>query len=129
MSGIFTASLRFSGKLNGDSRKMSVNLVSFARADDKHVKVTVQEITHEVWSSPNFLANVKPEDGKYFSVSCGCCGNITTQEVDEEIAKVQQKMNGEFVTWIPNNIKSSIITVSPEDTPMNGTFVALKSVF
>ena len=29
----------------------------------------------------------------------------------------------DFVTLIPN-IKSSIITVPPEDTPMSGTFVA-----
>jgi tubulin beta len=42
-------------------------------------------------------------------------------------------MSEEFVTWIPNNIKSSIITVPPEDSPMSGTFVAnttaLKAVF
>ena len=146
MSGI-TASLRFSGKLNGDLRKMGVNLVPFPRlhffaiaqaplfapADAKHVKVTVQEITDQMWSSRNFLANVKPEDGKYLSASCGYRGNLATQEVDDEIAKVQQKMSDDFVTWIPNNIKSSIITVPPEDTPMSGTFVAnntaLKSVF
>ena len=42
--GIFTASLR----LNVDLCKVSVNLVSFARADAKHVKATVQEMTHEV---------------------------------------------------------------------------------
>ena len=146
MSGI-TASLRFSGKLNGDLRKMGVNLVPFPRlhffaiaqaplfapSDAKHVKVTVQEITDQMWSSRNFLANVKPEDGKYLSASCGYRGNIATQEVDDEIAKVQQKMSDDFVTWIPNNIKSSIITVPPEDTPMSGTFVAnntaLKAVF
>ena len=61
------------------------------------------------------------------------CGNLATQEVDDEIAKVQQKMSDDFVTWIPIIIKSSIITVPPKDTPMSGTFVAnntaLKSVF
>ena len=101
MSGI-TASLRFSGKLNGDLRKMGVNLVPFPRlhffvlgqaplfapADAKHVKVSVQEITDQMWSSRNFLANVKPEDGKYLSASCGYRGNLATQEVDDEIAKV-----------------------------------------
>ena len=106
MSGI-TASLRFSGKLNGDLRKMGVNLVPFPRlhffaiaqaplfapADASHVKVTVQEITDQMWSSRNFLANVKPEDGKYLSASCGYRGNLATQEVDDEIAKVQQKMS------------------------------------
>ena len=95
--------------------------------------MTVQEITDQMWSSRNFLANVKPEDGKYLSASCGYRGNLATQEVDDEIAKVQQKMSDDFVTWIPNNIKSSIITVPPEDTPMSGTFVAnntaLKAVF
>ena len=57
MSGI-TASLRFSGKLNGYLRKMGVKLAPFPRlhffaiaqaplfapADTKHLKVTVQQI-------------------------------------------------------------------------------------
>ena len=146
MSGI-TASLRFNGKLNGDLCKMGVNLVSlprlhffaiaqaplFAAADAKHVKVTVQEITDHTWLSRNFLANVKPEDGKYLSASCGYRGNLATQEVDDQIAKVQQKMSDNFVTYIPNNIKLSIITVPPQDTPLSCTFVAnntaLKSIF
>eukprot|EP01083_Nonionella_stella_P118789 354726_1 len=33
-------------------------------------------------------------------------------------------MADDFVTWIPNNIKSSIIVVPPEGTSMSGTFVA-----
>jgi tubulin beta len=83
MSGI-TASLRFAGKLNGDLRKMGVNLVPFPRLhffliaqaplfnpeEAGKVKVTVQEITDQMWSSRNFLANVKPEDGKYLTASC-----------------------------------------------------------
>jgi tubulin beta len=75
MSGI-TASLRFPGKLNGDLRKMGVNLVPFPRlhfflvaqaplfAKDGGSKtnLTVQECTDQMWGSKNFLANVKPED-------------------------------------------------------------------
>jgi tubulin beta len=146
MSGI-TASLRFSGKLNGDLRKMGVNLVPFPRLhffliaqaplfspkQGAKVKLTVQEITDQMWSSRNFLANVKSEDGKYLTASCGYRGPMATQEVDDEVAKIQQKMADDFVTWIPNNIKSSIISVPPEDTPMSGTFVAnttaIKGVF
>ena len=81
-------------------------------------------------ASRNFLANVKPEAGKYLLASCGYRGNVATQEVDNEIAK--QKMSDDFVTWVPKTIKSSIITVQPQDTPMNGTFAnstALESVF
>jgi tubulin beta len=146
MSGI-TASLRFSGKLNGDLRKMGVNLVPFPRLhffliaqaplfnqnDSKHVNLTVQELTDQMWSSRNFLANVKPEDGKYLSASCAYRGNLATAEVDDEIAKIQSKMKDDFVAWIPNNIKSSIIRIPPEDIPMSGTFVAnttsIKGVF
>jgi len=146
MSGI-TASLRFSGKLNGDLRKMGTNLVPFPRlhffllaqsplfapGQGSKVKVTVQELTDQMWSSRNFLANVKAEDGKYLTASCGYRGAIATQEVDDEIAKIQAKMADDFVTWIPNNIKSAIITVPPEGCDMSATFVAnttaIKGVF
>jgi tubulin beta len=146
MSGI-TASLRFPGKLNGDLRKMGVNLVPFprlhfftiahsplfAKGEEEKVKVTVAELTDQMWSARNFLAGVKPEDGKYLAASCAYRGNLATQEVDDEVAKVQQKMADDFVTWIPNNIKTSIIVVPPKDLAMSGTFVAnttaVKSVF
>merc|ERR1712217_640385 len=89
--------------------------------------------TDQMWSSRNFLSNVKSEDGKYLTASCAYRGNIATQEVDDEIAKIQQKMADDFVTWIPNNIKSSIITIPPEGTDMSATFVAnttaIKGVF
>ena len=101
MSGI-TSSLRFSGKLNGDLRKMGVNLVPFPRLhffllgqaplysskDKSHVNLTVQEVSTQMWSSVNFLANIRPEDGKYLTASCGFRGKIATQEVDDEMAKV-----------------------------------------
>ena len=91
MSGI-TASLTFS-----DLRKMHVNLVPsprfhtfaiaqdplFAAADAKHVKVTVQETTDQMWSSRNFLANVKLEDDKYLSALSGYRGNLATEGVGD----------------------------------------------
>jgi tubulin beta len=146
MSGV-TASLRFPGKLNGDLRKMAVNLVPFPRlhfflcsqapmCDRKHldkVKLNVQELTTQMWSSRNFYANVKAEDGKYLTASLVYRGNLSSQEVDDEVRKVQAKLADDFVMWIPNNIKSSIVNVPPDETPMSGTFVAnttaLKGIF
>merc|ERR1712039_49779 len=139
--------LRFSGKLNGDLRKMGVNLVPFPRlhffllaqaplfapGQGAKVKLTVQELTDQMWSSRNFLSNVKSEDGKYLTASCAYRGRIATSEVDDEMAKVSQKMADDFVTWIPNNIKTSIISVAPEGSDISGTFVAnttaIKGVF
>merc|ERR1712152_54864 len=72
-------------------------------------------------------------DDKYLTASCAYRGPMATSEVDDEIAKIQAKMQDDFVQWIPNNIKSSIITVPPEGTAMSGTFVAnttaIKGVF
>ena len=86
-----------------------------------------------MWSSRNFLANVKSDDGKYLTASCAYRGKIQTQEVDDEVAKIQQKLEEDFVSWIPNNIKSSVITVPPEGAQISGTFVAnttaIKGVF
>ena len=97
------------------------------------VKLTVQELTDQMWSSRNFLSNVKSEDGKYLTASCAYRGKISTQEIDDEVAKVQAKMEEDFVSWIPNNIKSSVIGVPPEGSPISGTFVAnttaIKGVF
>merc|ERR1712038_1885482 len=132
---------------NGDLRKMGVNLVPFPRlhffllaqaplfapGQGSKVKLTVQEITDQMWSSRNFLSNVKSEDGKYLTASCAYRGPMATNEVDDEVAKIQAKMQDDFVAWIPNNIKSSIITVPPNGTAMSGTFVAnttaIKGVF
>jgi tubulin beta len=147
MAGI-TSSLRFPGKLNGDLRKMAVNLVPFPRlhffliaqsplfapGEGVKVKLTVQEINDQMWSSRNFMANVVPGDGKYLSASLAYRGeNIPSQEVDNIVKNTLEKMAEDFVNWIPNNIKSSIINVPPEDTPLSGSFVAnttaIKGVF
>jgi tubulin beta len=147
MAGV-TASLRFPGKLNGDLRKLGVNLVPFPRLhffliahspllspnESGHVKLTIQEVTSQMWSSRNFLANVKAEDGKYLSASLGYRGaQLSSQEIDDQVQQVQQKLEEDFVKWIPNNIKSSIINVPPNESVISGTFVAnttsMKSVF
>merc|ERR1712224_804992 len=105
----------------------------FAAGQSLKTKLTVQELTDQMWSSRNFLANVKSEDGKYLTASCAYRGNIASNTVDDEVAKIQAKMADDFVSWIPNNIKSSIINVPPQGTAKSGTFVAnttaIKGVF
>ena len=123
-------------QLNGDLRLSFFLLAQsplFAPGQGDKVKLTVQELTDQMWSSRNFLSNVKAEDGKYLTASCGYRGAIATQEVDDEIANIQQKMADDFVAWIPNNIKSAIITVPPEGCEKSATLVAnttaIKGVF
>jgi len=142
-----TASLRFPGKLNGDLRKLGVNLVPFPRlhfflvsqaplfkkGTGSKVRLNVKELTTQAFSARNFYSNVKPDDGKYLASSFVFRGNMTTQEVDESIDKLQTKQADDFVEWIPNNVKTSIVVTPPKTTAMSSTFVAnttaLKGIF
>merc|ERR1712038_2233458 len=99
-----TASLRFPGKLNGDLRKLGVNLVPFPRLHfflvsqapilneeaAKKVNINVQELTKQAYGSRNFYSNVKPDDGKYLAASFAFRGDMNTQEVDEKMQSLQE---------------------------------------
>merc|ERR1712066_1164920 len=97
MAGV-TASLRFPGKLNGDLRKLGVNLVPFPRLhfflisqaplaskeNKGYQLVNVKELMSQSYSPRNFFSNVKPDDGKYLTASLIFRGmQIKSQEVDE----------------------------------------------
>jgi len=142
-----TCSLRFPGKLNGDLRKLGVNLVPFPRLHfflvaqapllsktaQTLTAVKVRELTAQAYSARNFFSNVKPEDGKYMAANFTFRGNLSTQEVDDFMEKLNTKNADDFVEWIPNNLKSGIITTSPKTSKMSATFVAnttaLKGIF
>jgi len=146
MAGV-TASLRFPGKLNGDLRKLGVNLVPFPRLhffliaqaplqskdNQAYQLVNVQELTNQSFSPRNFFSNVKPDDGKYMTASLIFRGAMSTQEVDENVEKRQSANSDDFVEWIPNNMKTSVVEVSPKDAQQSCTFIAnttaLKGIF
>merc|ERR1712226_1411795 len=100
-----TSSLRFPGKLNGDLRKLGVNLVPFPRllfflvsqapllgeGASSKVRLTTQELTNQAYSPRNFFSNVKPDDGKYLAASFCFRGDMTTQDVDDNMEKLQTK--------------------------------------
>merc|ERR1712173_357278 len=135
MAGV-TASLRFPGKLNSDLRKLGVNLVPFPRLhffliaqaplqskDNKAYQlVNVQELTNQCFSPRNFFSNVKPDDGKYMTASLIFRGPMSTQEVDENVEKRQSANSDDFVEWIPNNMKTSVVEVAPKDAQQSCTF-------
>jgi len=142
-----TCSLRFPGKLNGDLRKLGVNLVPFPRLHffliaqapllskkaGAMTGLNSRELTTQAYSARNFFSNVKPEDGKYMAANFTFRGDLSTQEVDENMDKLNTKNADDFVEWIPNNLKSGIITTSPKTSDISSTFVAnttaLKGIF
>merc|ERR1739838_425540 len=142
-----TASLRFPGKLNGDLRKLGVNLVPFPRLhfflvsqaplfkkdQGSKIKINVKELTSQAYSARNFYSNVKPDDGKYLAASFVYRGAMSTDEVDKNIEDLQKKKMEDFVEWIPNNVKTSIVITPPKTTALSATYVAnttaLKGIF
>merc|ERR1711979_89132 len=108
MGACVTASLRFPGKLNGDLRKLGVNLVPFPRLpfflisqaplqsqdNADYALVNVQELMNQCYSPRNFYSNVKPDDGKYMTASLIFRGPMSTQEVDENAEKRQASNSG-----------------------------------
>ncbi|KAL9657000.1 hypothetical protein ABK040_007088 [Willaertia magna] len=139
MSGV-TSSLRFPGQLNSDLRKLAVNLVPFPRLhffltsnvpitsnlSSNYQQLTVSELTNQMFSKKNVFAACDPSQGKYLAASAIFRGeNISTREVDTQMALIQSKFSNYFVPWIPNNIKSSICNVAPKkELPISGTFIA-----
>merc|ERR1711920_181398 len=67
---------------------------------------------------------IDADAGKYLTAQCTYRGEMASQEVDEEVAKMQEAKADNFVEWIPNNIKSSIVNIKPKDTDLSATFVA-----
>jgi len=126
-----TSSIRFPGMLNGDLRKLGVNLVPFPRLhfflasfaplfaenSSQHAAVNVKELTSQAISARNYYCNVKPEDGKVLACSFMFRGaTIKSADVDDQMKQLQEAANKlPFVEWIPNNIKSGICKVSGEN--------------
>merc|ERR1712048_1130901 len=142
-----TSSLRFPGDLNGDLRKLGVNLVPFPRLHfflvsqaplfnkdtNSKTKLTVTELTKQSFSSRNYYSNVKPDDGLTLACSFTFRGDMKTNEVDVASEALQNDQSDNFVEWIPNNIKTSLITQASEQYAKSCTFVsnttALKGIY
>merc|ERR1712057_77034 len=133
--------------MGGDLRKLGVNLVPFprlhfftiaeapiqARDNKAYVKMTAAELTKQVWSSKAFFAKVTASEGKYLTSSVTYRGAFSTQEVDNCVRDVQAAQSEDFVEWIPNNIKSSVVLYPGKEYALSCTFVAnttaLKNMF
>jgi len=136
MSGV-TCGLRFPGQLNGDLRKLAVNLIPFprlhffmigfapltARSSQTYRNLSVAELTTQMFDAKNMMCASDPRHGRYLTASALFRGKMSTKEVDEQMVNVQNKNSSYFVEWIPNNIKSSVCDVAPANLKMAVTFL------
>jgi tubulin beta len=64
-----------------------------------------------------------PRSGRYLTAAAMFRGAVSTDEIDVQMQNIQDKNERYFVEWIPNNIKSSVCNVPPQDLKMSATFL------
>ncbi|KAF8553882.1 beta-tubulin [Imleria badia] len=135
MCGVST-SLRFPGQLNGDLRKLGMNLIPFPRLhflmpsfapffDPKakaFQKLSVPELTTSLFDRRNLLVACDPRFGRYLTAACIFRGKVSSNEVCgyTSVAQLQRKNSNLFVEWIPDNVSVSLCSVPPVGQPQAG---------
>ncbi|KAM6489159.1 beta-tubulin 2 tubb2 [Amanita muscaria] len=134
MCGVST-SLRFPGQLNGDLRKLGMNLVPFprlhflipsysffqdssARSFDRS---TTAELTQSLFDRKNLLAACDPRHGRYLTAATIFRGQLSSTDVEISIRDLQNKHSTQFVEWIPDNVSVTLVTVPPVGQPRSAT--------
>ncbi|KAI6025649.1 beta-tubulin [Pisolithus orientalis] len=126
MCGVST-SLRFPGQLNGDLRKLGMNLIPFPRLhflmpsyapsyDPKasaFQKMSVPELTNLLFDRRSLLVACDPRFGRYLTAACIFRGKVSSVEAETSIAQLQRKNSNLFVEWIPDNVSVSLCSVPP----------------
>ncbi|KAK2467269.1 hypothetical protein APHAL10511_000818 [Amanita phalloides] len=126
MCGVST-SLRFPGQLNGDLRKLGMNLIPFPRLHflmpsyapfydpgaRSFERFSISELTASLFDRKNMLAACDPRHGRYLTAATIFRGKIPSREAEVAIRDLQNKNSAQFVEWIPDNVSVSLVTVPP----------------
>ncbi|KIJ50886.1 hypothetical protein M422DRAFT_65542 [Sphaerobolus stellatus SS14] len=124
--GIST-SLRFPGQLNGNLRKLSINLVPFPRlhflvpsyspfyaeTSKTFQNDSVTELTASLFERKHALVAIDPRYGKYLTAAVIFRGNVSSRDVQQSIQQLQSKNSSMFTEWIPDNVSMSLCSVPP----------------
>lgn len=136
-----TAPFRFSGAADDDLRKQSMSLVPFPRLHflmlshapftDKDGSLSTGDLVGRVRNPRNFLANIKPADGKYLAEAYSWRGQVDQDDFFKALYKDGEQEGS--VEWIPDNVMGSVLEKPPSDTKASCTRLAnttaMKGVF
>ncbi|KAG8742517.1 Tubulin beta-2 chain [Ceratobasidium sp. 414] len=146
MTGISTT-FRFPGQLNGDMRKMSLNLIPFPRmhflspsvaplvsfGSQAYQSLSVPELTAGLFDRKNTLVACNPAHGRYLTAAVIFRGKISSQEAQTAVQQLQAKHSHSFVEWIPDNVSISLCDIPPPGMQQFGTCLgnttAIQEVF
>ncbi|PVF96216.1 tubulin-domain-containing protein [Serendipita vermifera] len=126
MCGVST-SLRFPGQLNGDLRKLGMNLIPFPRlhyllpsygplvsdATSAYQSPAVPELVSSLFDRNNLLVACDPRMGRYLTAATIFRGKISSQEIEIAVQQLQTRNSSAFVEWIPDNVSITLCSVPP----------------
>ncbi|KAJ6549470.1 beta-tubulin 2 tubb2 [Mycena sp. CBHHK59/15] len=126
MCGVST-SLRFPGQLNGDLRKLGMNLIPFPRLhflmpsyapiyDSKtqsYQGTSVHELVQALFDRKNLLVACDPRFGRYLTAATIFRGKIASREAEVAVRDLQTRNSNQFVEWIPDNVSVTLVSVPP----------------
>ncbi|KAA1467116.1 beta-tubulin 2 [Dentipellis sp. KUC8613] len=133
-----STSLRFPGQLNGDMRKLGLNLVPFPRLhflmpsyapfhDPKSQSfygTSVPELTSALFDRRNLLVACDPRFGRYLTAATIFRGKISSREAEYTVLDLQRKNSHLFVDWIPDNVSVTLCSVPPVGQKQAATCLA-----
>ncbi|KAI8734888.1 tubulin beta-4B chain, partial [Biomphalaria glabrata] len=84
---------RFPGQLNGDLRKLAVNMVPFpklhfftpgyapltSRGTQPYKTISVPELTAQMWDAKNMMCAIDPRNGRYLTAAAIFRGRVSTK--------------------------------------------------
>jgi len=137
MCGVST-SLRFPGQLNGDLRKLALNLIPFPRLHflmpsyapffDPNAKSfqmsSIPELTQSLFDKKNLLVACDPRFGRYLTAYTIFRGKVSSKEAEYAVQQLQTKNSNHFVEWIPDNISVGLCSVPPVGQKQAATCLA-----
>ncbi|KAK6218800.1 hypothetical protein LQW54_002726 [Pestalotiopsis sp. IQ-011] len=148
MSGL-TTSLRFPGQLNSDLRKMNMNLIPSPRlhfltvghaplnatnfeAGATH-SLTPQRLAKEIFESKSLMTYYDFSDGRHLACSTLFRGQLSMNEVVDQISDMQSRDSEHFMPGIPHDVQTSYCSVVPPSMETSSTLIsnttAVRSTF
>jgi len=125
MSGM-TCSFRFPGQLNSSIRKYVTNMIPFPRmnflmssyaplafqAAGEYKVPTVENLFKEAFNSKNIMCSADIRQGYLIAGAVSLRGAISTNEVEEKLSETKKDKLTNSVSWISDNVMSSVCNVS-----------------
>ncbi|KAF8333517.1 beta-tubulin [Cantharellus anzutake] len=126
MAGVST-SLRFPGQLNGDLRKLAMNLVPFPRlhflapsyapivapGSRAFQSQSIPELTTSMFDRKNMLVALDPHHGRYLTAAAIYRGSVNSRDAEAAIGDMKRKNSSYFVDYIPDNVSITLCSVPP----------------